>query len=218
MESMLLGLATPSLISGATGLGKAVQTATRPFANLLQAAVGQRTESESLSAAVGSGADLLPVAGNPHLILLGELLTGQPVTTGSGSLEIADIRDHAEGLRSDLENRVRQALSGAGVQSTDRLLLRIAQSDGRLEVVGENSQRLSIEAALASDPSLARDFRQLAAIEQLLTAADQDSDFAEAYSRNPWSAVANYAGRFDSRAEAELSISPLGSEAELRFA
>ena len=72
-----------------------------------------------------------------------------------------------------------------------------------------------IEAALASDPSIAADFRQLWAMRSLLAAADKQTEFAEAYARDPYQAVAGNAELFDASLRATLQFTL--TEAQLRF-
>jgi len=66
-------------------------------------------------------------------------------------------------LQEDLENRIQRAIQDSGVQLDFPIRLRLSGVDGTLEADAVASpEREILEAALASDPSLADDFRKLA--------------------------------------------------------
>lgn len=208
MEPVWLGLAAPKLLSAATAVGR---KAAEPFAAALGAARGLLTdESEQES----PSATLSPEA-NPHTQLLSELLTGQPSADNDGAIRIKDIVTHADALQDSLQRRIHELLQSSGIELDEAVQLKVSPFDGQLEVDGDSSQRAVIEAALASDPSIAADFRQLSAMRSLLAAADKHTEFAEAYARDPYQAVADYAELFDGRQQADLLATLDG--AELRF-
>jgi len=69
----------------------------------------------------------------------------------------------AEQLQEDLESRIQRAIEDSGVQLKFPVRLTLSKFDGTLEAdTVASPQREILEAALASDPSLANDFRQLA--------------------------------------------------------
>lgn len=207
MEPVWLGLAAPKVFSAATAAGR---TALRPFAAALEMAgslCDEQTDEQSSSAT-------LAASRNPHSSLLSELLTGQPLS-GDGSIEIADIRTHADTLQDDLQRRIHELLQQSGISLDKPVQLLISPVDGQLEVEGDAAQRAVVEAALASDSSLAADFRQLAAIRSLVSAADEHREFAEAYARDPYQAVNDFAELYDGRYQAQLQATL--TSAELRF-
>ncbi len=208
MDLVLLGLAAPKLLSAATAVGR---RAVEPFAEALDAARGLLGEKSELQA---TPTKLAP-ARNPHSQLLSELLTGQPLISGDGSIEIEDIRTHADALQDSLQRRIHELLERAGIKLDDTVQLKVSPLDGQLEVEGDTPQRAVLEAALASDPSIAADFRQLSAMRSLLAAAREHTEFAEAYARDPYQAVADYAELFDAGLRATLQSTL--TEAQLRF-
>lgn len=212
MEPVWLGLAAPKLLSAATAVGR---RATEPFAEALGAARGLLSEKPEPHTTPAKLAPALAAASNPHSQLLSELLTGQTLSSGDGTIHIDDIRTHAEALQDSLQRRIHDLLSGSGIELDDTVQLRVSPLDGQLEVESDTPQRAMIEAALASDPSIAADFRQLTAMQSLASAADKNPDFAEAYGRDPYQAVADYAELFDASQRAVLQFSV--TEAELRF-
>lgn len=208
MEPVLLGLAAPKLLSAATAVGR---RAIEPFAEALDAAKGLLGEKSEPSAVPTK----IAPAKNPNSQLLSELLTGQPLISGDGSIEIADIRTNADALQDSLQRRIQELLERSGIKLDDTVQLRVSPLDGQLEVEGDTPQRAVLEAALASDPSIAADFRQLSAMRSLMAAADKQTEFAEAYARDPYQAVDDYAELFDTGPRATLQVSL--TEAQLRF-
>jgi hypothetical protein len=208
MEPIWLGLTAPKLISAATAVGR---KAAEPFAEVLDAARGLLRDEPQPAA---TPTPLAP-AKNPHSLLLSEVLTGQSLSSGDGSVQIDDIRTHADTLQNDLQRRIHELMSRSGIKLDGAVKLRVSPLDGQLEVEGETSQRAMIEAALASDPSIATDFRQLSAMRSLLNAANQHSAFAEAYAGEPYQAVVDHGELFDASQVATLQFT--SSEAELRF-
>jgi len=80
------------------------------------------------------------------------------------AIEIEGLGARADQLREDLENRIQRAIQDSGVELDFPVRLRLSEFDGTLEADAVASpEREILEAALASDPSLANDFRQLAA-------------------------------------------------------
>jgi hypothetical protein len=202
-------LAAPNVFSAASELGR---TAVRPFSAVLELASGVRDKPESSQ----SPSPTLPAGVNPHTSLLGELLTGQPLS-GDGSIDLADVRSRADDLQDDLERRIHELLQQSGISLDKPVQLRVSPVDGQLEVEGDWAQRAVLEAALAGDSSLAADFRQLAAVRSLLAAADQRRDFADAYARDPYQAVNDFAELFPGRYEAELLATMTSTELRFHF-
>jgi hypothetical protein len=207
MEPLWLGLAAPKVFSAATEAGHA---ALRPFSAALELA-GSLFDEPSASQ---SSSATLAATKNPHSSLLSELLTGQPLS-GDGSIEIADVRTHADTLQDDLQRRIHDLLQQSGISLDEPVQLRISPIDGQLEVEGDAAQRALLEAALAGDPSLAADFRQLAAMRSLVAAADKHREFADSYSRDPYQAVNDFAELFDGHYQAQLQAT--FTSAKLQF-
>jgi len=81
------------------------------------------------------------------------------------SLSASDAKPQAIGLgtREDLESRIQRVIEDSGVELDFPVRLRLSKLDGTLEADSVDSpEREILEAALASDPSLANDFRELA--------------------------------------------------------
>ena len=208
MEPIWLGLSAPKLISAASAVG---HRAAEPFGVALEAARSMLREE---SAPDSTPAVLAP-AMNPHLQLLSEMLTGQSLGGNSSRLEIDDIRTHADDLQVSLQRRIRQLLDRSGIDHNEPVRLRVSPLDGQLEVEGDTPQRAVLEAALASDPSIAADIRQLVAMRSLTSAATENAEFVEAYARDPNQAVLDYAELFDTGQSLVLQSNQ--TTAELRF-
>jgi len=79
------------------------------------------------------------------------------------ALELEGLEARGGQLLADLENRIQRAIEESGVQLDFPVRLRLSEFSGTLEADALASpEREILEAALASDPSLADDFRQLA--------------------------------------------------------
>ncbi len=191
MEPLLLGLATPSIASTAGAVGRVVTPVAKflasPFAALLH------EESQPVS-------------------------TAEPKPAELPTIKLEDLKTRAEELQEDLESRIQLAIKDSGAQLDFPVRLRISVFDGTLEADGVASpQREILEAALASDPSLADDFRQLVALQQLLSAAEKHARFAEVYARDPQEAIAAYTSRGDDRFEALLHLAEADNQLRLEF-
>ena len=219
LNSLLTGLAIPTVISTTGVAARKVQSLTQPFANVLHSTLDQLSGNGSGSAAENVSRDLdIPLdANDPHLALLGKLLTGKPIQQLDRGIRIPDIRTHADSLRNKFERKLQQALLDAGVDVGSEVRLRINPGDGVVEVMDDHPQRVAIEALFANDPNLSSDFRQLVAMNQLLQAADAHRDFAQAYEDNPWQAVSTYRHLFNGQQEAVLHTTFSGDEARFDF-
>ncbi len=157
MKPALLGLAIPTIASAAVAVGRTAASVTKPFASALHAAAdlldgSTQSGSPTVELSTKSGSELDPLVEHLNLV---------------------DIREHADELQNGLEQRLSQLLSDLGIELDEPMNLRISRFDGQLEVEGDISQRAVLEAALAHDPSIAADFRHLAAMRQLLAVADE---------------------------------------------
>ncbi|NOY29960.1 MAG: hypothetical protein GXP28_07210 [Planctomycetes bacterium] len=140
----------PHLLGLATATAGAVGRAVTPVAQLLATPFASLLQRESLSAS----------AAKPQTI------------------ELEGLEARAGQLQEDLENRIQQAINDSGVQLDFPVRLRLSEFDGALEADAVASpEREILEAALASDPSLADDFRQLANgyLEALLVLSETDN-------------------------------------------
>jgi len=187
MEPLLLGLAAPSIASTAGAIGRVAA----PVAKLITTPFASLLQQESNSPS--------------------------PVVE-TQAIELKDLHAHTKALQTDLESRIQSAIKDSGVQLSFPVRIRLSEFDGRLEADAVASpQREILEASLASDPSLADDFRQLAAAQKLLSAAEDHGGFSEAYARDPHQAIANYAASLDDQFEALLQLSETDNQLQLVF-
>lgn|GEM_PF-838219 len=222
VNPLLTGLAIPTALAASDTIARSVQSLVSPFAGVLQTALGQVPGSRGVMEIASGDAEHTATAGRgaaqePNLALLGELLTGQPQRPGQTGIDLAEVRVRAAGLRDDLQRRLQQAFSGAGIAAGMEVRLRVNPDGGTVEVVGDHPQRVAIEGVFAGDPQLSQDFRNLTAIGQLLQAADSRREFSELYGKNPWAAVARFPELFGGSRQAMLTFSPSGAEARLNL-
>lgn len=81
----------------------------------------------------------------------------------SQTIQLEGLQTRAKALSKDLESRIQLAIKDSGVQLEFPVRLTLSEFDGTLEADAVAfPQREILEAALASDPTLANDFRELA--------------------------------------------------------
>jgi hypothetical protein len=154
------------------------------FAELLQNASAARARPSSQS---------LTAAANPL------------ASTGAdGQLDLDDLRRQADRLLAGLSNRLREQLEAAGIDTSQGISLQV---DAQGKIRAADGHRLSpqIEAALADDPSLAREFNHWAGLQAALDAADRHAEFREAYAKDPQAAVGRFA-RLLNEQQRELTL------------
>jgi hypothetical protein len=154
------------------------------FAELLQNAAG----AKSRGSATGLAAAASPLA-----------------STGSdGRLDLEDLRAQANRLLAGLSKRLREQLEAAGIDTSQGISLQV-DAQGRIRTADGHRLAPQIEAALADDPSLAREFNQWAGLQSALNGADRNSEFREAYLKDPQGAVQRFAHLL-SDAQRELTL------------
>ena len=208
MNIGLLALLPAAASAAGSAAGAVVDTVRQPFAEVLDLILNhddaQPSEAEDSTSSTSTS--------SPHLDLLSQALTGKSPTE-DGMISLADIRSFALELQDDIEQRISQLLSDAGVEITDPIGLNLTE-DGTLQVTSDSTGAVLAEAALSQDEELAGDLRHLSAIMSLLQAADAHSEFSEAYETDPVAAVARFSELFDERSAPDIAF--VGTE--LRFA
>jgi DNA topoisomerase IB len=165
------------------------------FAELLQnaAAAKSRPSAQSLGAAAN------PLA-----------------STGSdGKLNLDDLRSQADRLLAGLSKRLQEQLESAGVDTSQGIALKV-DAQGKIRSADGHRLAPQIEAALADDPSLAREFNHWAGLQGALNAADRHMEFREAYAADPQAAVQKYADLL-SNAQQELTLRVGSQGAQVGF-
>ncbi len=80
----------------------------------------------------------------------------------------SELQALAGSLKEGLQQKIEQAMADSGIRLNEEVRLRLNPQSGQIEVVGHHSNRATMEMALANDPEIGDDFRQLVAIRQLL--------------------------------------------------
>jgi hypothetical protein len=110
----------------------------------------------------------------PFSAILESMTDSESAATETSSItDIADLQSELANLQASLAARIQNALSSAGIKLDEPLQLRVSELDGTVEVVGNHQQKALIEAALADDPTFARDFAKALTMQQLVTASEQ---------------------------------------------
>lgn len=130
----------------------------------------------------------------------------EPRTETTG---IQRLRAQAAKLQKDLERRIGAVLERSGVSLDSPLRLDFSHGEA-IEVDANHPQQTILEAALASDPTIASDLHQLVAARELLFAAVNKSlDSA--------SNVVELAAEAADRLQVEVEILPADRKATLHF-
>ena len=208
MEPIWLAVAGASLGSTVRAVA---DKATQPFSAALDAAQDLLDKEEQPEVATTQRAR----TSNPHQRLLQEMLTGKPLLEDEVDLNLGDIRYQADALQQELEQHIERVLKAAGIDFQGKVQLRTSPEDGSLEVVGDTPHRAAIERVLSDDQTLSADFRRLSALRSLVRAADDHSEFADAYRLDPQQAVNDFAALFAEEEEVLLVASEFLTE--LRF-
>ena len=128
---------------------------------------------------------------------------------------VQDIRTQVDKLQYSLQRRIHQLVKNSGIKFEGEFQLRMSPVSGQIDVEGNSPQRAVLEAVLSSDPSIAADFRRLAAMHRLLNTADKHVGITETDASDLSQAVADLVELFDEGGQALLLLSM--SATELRF-
>ena len=134
-------------------------------------------------------------------------------STGSdGKLDLEDLRNQADRLLAGLSKRLQEQLESAGVDTSQGIALKV-DAQGKIRSADGHRLAPQIEAALADDPSLAREFNHWAGLQGALNAADRHMEFREAYAADPQAAVQKFADLLsNAQQELTLRVGPQGAQ------
>lgn len=172
---------------------------------------GSTADEVTLSSNEAIGKHLSALLGFPTLEELSKMSSiGTPT---SNVIQIEDIRKAYEESFADLKEKLGDLLEEAGVDRSTVAELRV-DSTGKIVVTNDHPDKETIEQIFEDNPELANQFRGLSGLFSLLEAADSQSDFAAAYERNPYAAIAEFSELFsDQQSVFELLIGSTEIEA-----
>lgn len=101
-------------------------------------------------------------------------------------------QENSAAFQAELGKRFR----AAGLDDTRPLDLTV-DAEGAVRVANDHPDKDRIEALFAGDPDLSNQFRHLSASASLQKAIEEHVAFAEAYDKDPQTAIARYAYLFD---------------------
>ncbi|NDV27801.1 hypothetical protein [Desulfovibrio sp. JC010] len=90
--------------------------------------------------------------------------------------------------------------------STDPPVELTTDSSGNVRVKGDHPQKEKIEQLFQDNPDLANDFRGISGLSSLVEAGKEYLEFAKAYEKNPYEAVAKYGHIFNGMDVEEFSM------------
>jgi len=97
--------------------------------------------------------------------------------------------------------------------STDPPVELTTDSSGNVRVQGDHPQKEKIEQLFQDNPDLANDFRGVSSLNSLVEAGEEYLEFAKAYEKNPYEAVAKYSHIFSGMNVEQFSMIIGGEEA-----
>ncbi|MFW5499903.1 MULTISPECIES: hypothetical protein [unclassified Maridesulfovibrio] len=90
--------------------------------------------------------------------------------------------------------------------STDPPVELTTDSSGNVRVMGDHPQKDEIEQLFQDNPDLANDFRGVSSLNSLVEAGEEYLEFAKAYEKKPYEAVAKYSHIFSGMDIEEFSM------------
>jgi hypothetical protein len=129
--------------------------------NILPAA---RIAVAAVQAAASPFAETLELA-------LGRSREVHPGTQGDES-SWAELQTIQRSMKEDLQQRMAQAFSRAGIRLDEKIQLRLHPDDGTVEVLGDHPNRIALEAIFAENPEFGDTLRHLATLDQLHQTSD----------------------------------------------
>ncbi|ACS81236.1 hypothetical protein [Maridesulfovibrio salexigens] len=90
--------------------------------------------------------------------------------------------------------------------STDPPVELTTDGYGNVRVMGDHPQKDKIEQLFEDNPDLANDFRGISGLNSLVEAGEEYLEFAKAYEKNPYEAVAKYSHIFSGMDIEEFSM------------
>ena len=125
-----------------------------------------------IGSALGSVGRVASAVRSPFTAIFEAASQKLPSESAGVETELEGLQGHLGSMQRNLEQRILEALSSAGIEIDGPIELKISEFDGSLEVSNGHPQRAVIEAALAADASIAVDFRRLSAIHSLLNTSE----------------------------------------------
>lgn len=108
-----------------------------------------------------------------------------------GAVHLEDLESHLEEISAGLQTTLGNRFRAAGVDTSRSLDLDV-DAAGAVRVTNDHPDKDKIEAMFADDQALADQFREVLALQQLVSAGQQHVAFAKAYAQDPEAAVAQY--------------------------
>ena len=175
----------------------------------------------SITSAAGAFSRAVTAVSEPLVSPFAALL--QTESQAGGTLQpqpvkIEDLQSRAKALQENVEQRLSKLIADSKVQLGDQVRIRVSELDGTLEADSVASpQRQILEAALASDPTLASDFSALVAMRKILSATKNNGPLVYDRGEDTIQALADFASQAGGRFEAVLRFSPTDTSAQLEF-
>ncbi|BBD09449.1 hypothetical protein [Desulfovibrio ferrophilus] len=148
--------------------------------------------------------DSVNLSDSAHLISSFFADLGVEYTPGEGvSLDAleAGLNKSQDKLKSDIGALFIQY----GISTTPPVEL-TSDGEGKIRVKGDHPQKDQIEQLFANRPELANDFRKVSGLSSLVEAGKEYLEFAEAYAKDAYAAVAQYSHLFNNMESESFSM------------
>ena len=129
-----------------------------------------------------------------------------------GAVHVEDVRSFTQGQLADFQAKFEQLLAERGIASSAPVSLQ-TDAAGHVRVVGDHPQKDEIEQLFVEDPALRNEFAHVTANIAFLRAADEATEFQQAYREDPQVAEAMYAHLFNpNRKQPPIQVTLSGGE------
>ncbi|NDV22970.1 hypothetical protein [Desulfovibrio sp. JC022] len=135
-----------------------------------------------------------------------------PYTPGQ-SISLDDLKTGLETSTKKFQDKVDILFLENNI-STDPPVELTTDSSGNVRVQGDHPQKEKIEQLFQDTPDLANDFRGISSLNSLVEAGEEYLEFAKAYEKNPYEAVAKYGHIFSGMDVEEFSMIIGGDKTE----
>ncbi|MBU1003427.1 MAG: hypothetical protein KKE73_13015 [Proteobacteria bacterium] len=134
--------------------------------------------------------------------------------TPGKAITLDDFEAGLKRSRDKLQSDVGALFIENGISTTPPVEL-TSDGEGHIRVKGDHPQKDQIEQLFAERPDLANDFRKVSGLDSMVEAGKEYLDFAAAYAKDPYAAVAQYSHLFNGLESDSFSLLFGGEEEQV---
>lgn len=148
--------------------------------------------------------------------LLGSVLFPSVPRESDGSVHLDAMRAYSNQQRNSLSARIQEALKEAGIDTSRQIRLETGR-EGSVVVANDHPQRDEIEQIFRERRDLRDRFVEIDTLSSFVRSGDEAIAFQQAYSRNPYAAMAQYSYLFDGSPRPQFSLLVQKDQAAIDF-